>query len=89
MGLNSAFEGLKEGRQWKGVSQGSLCARMRSDTNGTVLLCRRVSLLIGMLDDVRRGVASCKRSECLVQSAVNVPVSFEPVAHVFIFPLGV
>ena len=54
-----------------------------------VKVFRHVSLLIGMLDDVRRGVASCKRSECLVRSAVNGPVSFEPVAHVFIFPLGV
>jgi hypothetical protein len=40
------------------------CSRMRSDTKGTLLLFRHVSLLIGMLDDVRRGVASCKRSEC-------------------------
>lgn len=40
------------------MSQGSPCA----DTNGKVLLFGRVSLLIGMLDDVRRGVASCKRS---------------------------
>jgi len=78
-----------EGGQWKGVSQGSPCTRVRSDTNGTVLLCRRVSLSIGMLCDVRRGVASCERSECLVLSAVNGPVSFEPVVHVFIFPLGV
>jgi hypothetical protein len=63
------------------VARHGTCARMRSDT--------KVSLLIGMLGDVRRGVASCKRSECLVLSAVNGPVSFEPVAYVFIFPLDV
>jgi hypothetical protein len=43
-----------------------------------------VSFLIGMLGDVRRVVASCKLSECLVLSAVNGPVSFEPLAHVYI-----
>ena len=70
------------------VAGHSPCARMRSDTNGTLLLFIRVSLLIGMLGDVRRGVASCKRSECLVLSAVNGPVSFEPVAHVFYISAG-
>ena len=45
------------------VAGQSPCARMRSDTNGT-LVFGHVSLLIGMLDDVRRGVACCKRSEC-------------------------
>jgi hypothetical protein len=53
------------------VTGQSPCACMRSDTNGTLLSFRHVSLLIGMLYGVRRGVASCKRSECLVLSAVN------------------
>jgi hypothetical protein len=81
---------FKGGQTVEGSVAGqSPCARMRSDANGRLLLFRLVSLLIGMLDDVRRGVASCKRSECLVLSVVNGPMSFEPVAHVFIFPLGV
>jgi hypothetical protein len=81
---------FKGGQAVEGSVAGqSPCARMRSDTNGKLLLFRHVSLLIGMLDDVRRGVASCERPECLMLSTVNGPVSFEPVAYGFIFPLGV